>query len=113
MQHVLELTIDHLELSVRARNVLNELPITTVSDLSHLSEDDLRRWPECGQHTMREIAKALQRAGGYHLDTEPIVEIALDRFHDRRTLGRDRFCAKYARHDGKLVQLKPWFEFAL
>ena len=60
---VLAMSIDELELSLRARNVLKKLPALTVGELIKLYEYQLRREPNCGAITINEIKSVLEKLG--------------------------------------------------
>ncbi|MFH1488184.1 MAG: sigma factor-like helix-turn-helix DNA-binding protein [Pseudomonadota bacterium] len=55
--------IEVLNLSTRARNVLDNINVKTVGQLMNLTKSDLMRTRNCGHFTTNEIVKALARFG--------------------------------------------------
>lgn len=68
----LDETIDDLELSVRASNILDSAGIKMVGDLVKLSERDLLRLRHCGRTSLREIVAALASRGLTLRQSEPL-----------------------------------------
>jgi len=63
--------IDVLELSARANRGLREIAVTTVKDLVSLDERRIKRIPNIGKLTLRDITRALALHG---LELGPAVE---------------------------------------
>jgi DNA-directed RNA polymerase subunit alpha len=59
----LDTDIWSLEWSVRVANALVNLNIRTVRDLMTINKSDLRRMPNFGEKSLREIEDALSRHG--------------------------------------------------
>jgi DNA-directed RNA polymerase alpha subunit len=58
-----ERSIDELELSVRASNVLRAERLFTIYEVIQCSESQLRTLPNCGRTTVKEIKLALDDIG--------------------------------------------------
>lgn len=63
------LLIEDLEFSVRTRNILRRFQVGTIGDLTTYSETDLRRMPNMGDKSLKEIAEMLGNLG-LHLKPE-------------------------------------------
>lgn len=60
-QQTKEISIEQLDLSVRAYNVLRRNYITTVSQAMALTDDDLKKMRNCGAGTIREIREKISK----------------------------------------------------
>ena len=67
-------SIDHLSLSVRARNVLVHCQIKTIGELSAKSDNDLRRLPGMGTGSLQECRAAVR---DYLTDRGHMGDVAL------------------------------------
>lgn len=67
---LLETPVTEFELSMRARNCLKKMRITTLGDLLKLSEEDLMAFKNFGETSLNEI-KALLQAKGMRLGQKP------------------------------------------
>jgi DNA-directed RNA polymerase subunit alpha len=63
---ILETPISDFELSVRSRNCLKKMNITTVGDLLNITESELLSYKNFGETSLREI-KAILESKGLHL----------------------------------------------
>ena len=61
--HVLDMSIDELDLSVRAYNCLRRHGVDTVQDLANLKEEDIIKVKNLGKKSMKEIKEKLQELG--------------------------------------------------
>ena len=62
-EHVLEMTIEELDLSVRSFNCLKRASINTVEDLINKSEDDMMKVRNLGKKSLDEVAAKLSTLG--------------------------------------------------
>jgi DNA-directed RNA polymerase subunit alpha len=67
--HSLEMTIEELDLSVRAFNCLKRAGVNTVGDLVNKTHDELTRVRNLGKKSLEELAAKLE-ALGFHLNYE-------------------------------------------
>jgi DNA-directed RNA polymerase subunit alpha len=74
LQHKLNMTVQELDLSVRANNCLESAKITTVRDLVRKTDQDLLKVRSFGKTSLREVKRRLADMGlslGMDLDSAP------------------------------------------
>jgi len=81
LHRVLGMSVNEIELSVRAANCLNNANITTVGELTQKTEQEMLRYRNFGKKSLNEIKAKLQELGlslGMKFDPEllvpPVVE---------------------------------------
>ena len=98
LRHILNMSVNEIELSVRAANCLNNANITTVGELASKTEADMLKYRNFGKKSLNEIKDKLQEFGlclGYKFDhslmdtpiddsTPPAEEEGEDEFADDR-----------------------------
>ena len=93
LRHILNMSVNEIELSVRAANCLNNANITTVGELASKTENDMLKYRNFGKKSLNEIKDKLAEFGlclGYKFDHSlmdtPIPEStpAEDDFSDDR-----------------------------
>lgn len=62
-EKLMDKSVNELELTVRAANLLNNANIQTIRELCSHSEKDLLKLRNCGKVTIREIKTELQKIG--------------------------------------------------
>jgi DNA-directed RNA polymerase subunit alpha len=75
IRKVLNMSVNEIELSVRAANCLNNANITTVGELALKSEADMLKYRNFGKKSLNEIKEKLAELGlslGYKFDAEMI-----------------------------------------
>lgn len=81
LAHILNMSVNEIELSVRAANCLNNANITRVGDLARKTEADLLKYRNFGRKSLNEIKNKVQELGlelGMDFDEnlmQPIEEI--------------------------------------
>jgi len=73
LRRVLSMSVNEIELSVRAANCLNNANITSVGELAQKSESDMLKYRNFGKKSLNEIKNKLQELGltlGMKLDDE-------------------------------------------
>jgi len=73
LRHVLNMSVNEIELSVRAANCLNNANITTVGELAMKSEADMLKYRNFGKKSLNEIKDKLAELGlylGYKFDLD-------------------------------------------
>jgi DNA-directed RNA polymerase subunit alpha len=76
---VLNMSVNEIELSVRAANCLNNANITTVGELATKSEGDMLKYRNFGKKSLNEIKEKLSDLGlslGYKFDAEMLEAMA-------------------------------------
>ncbi len=71
LRHILNMSVNEIELSVRAANCLNNANITTVGELASKTEADMLKYRNFGKKSLNEIKDKLQEFGlylGYKFD---------------------------------------------
>ncbi len=63
LAHILNMSVNEIELSVRAANCLNNANITRVGDLARKSEADLLKYRNFGRKSLNEIKNKVQELG--------------------------------------------------
>jgi DNA-directed RNA polymerase subunit alpha len=63
MKHLLGMSVNEIELSVRAANCLNNANITTVGELVHKTEADMLKYRNFGKKSLNEIKDKLEELG--------------------------------------------------
>ena len=79
---VLNMSVNEIELSVRAANCLNNANITTVGELATKSEGDMLKYRNFGKKSLNEIKEKLSDLGlslGYKFDAEMLEAMAAAR----------------------------------
>jgi len=72
-RRVLNMSVNEIELSVRAANCLNNANITTVGELAMKTEADMLKYRNFGKKSLNEIKDKLTELGltlGYKVDPE-------------------------------------------
>jgi DNA-directed RNA polymerase subunit alpha len=80
LQHKLNMTVQELDLSVRANNCLESAKITTVRDLVRKTDQDLLKVRSFGKTSLREVKRRLADMGlslGMDLDSAPAQAAAM------------------------------------
>ena len=62
-EKLMDKSVNELEFTVRAANLLNNANIQTIRDLCQHSEKDLLKYRNCGKMTIREIKTKLEELG--------------------------------------------------
>jgi DNA-directed RNA polymerase subunit alpha len=78
LRRVLSMSVNEIELSVRAANCLNNANITTVGELAQKSEADMLKYRNFGKKSLNEIKTKLQELGltlGMKLDPDLLKPI--------------------------------------
>jgi DNA-directed RNA polymerase subunit alpha len=78
LRRKLNMSVNEIELSVRAANCLNNANITTVGQLAQKSEADMLKYRNFGKKSLNEIKAKLSELGlslGMSFDTSLIEEI--------------------------------------
>ena len=73
LRKLLNMSVNEIELSVRAANCLNSANITTVGDLAMKTEADMLKYRNFGKKSLNEIKDKLEQLGlclGYKFDPE-------------------------------------------
>ena len=73
LRRVLNMSVNEIELSVRAANCLNNANITTVGELAMKTEADMLKYRNFGKKSLNEIKDKLTELGltlGYKVDPE-------------------------------------------
>jgi DNA-directed RNA polymerase subunit alpha len=86
MLKMLGMSVNEIELSVRAANCLNNANITTVGQLAQKSEAEMLKYRNFGKKSLNEIKAKLQDLGlglGMKFDDELIKAMKLDVNHDK------------------------------
>lgn len=79
LRRKLNMSVNEIELSVRAANCLNNANITTVGQLAQKTEADMLKYRNFGKKSLNEIKGKLIELGlglGMSIDTELLDEIA-------------------------------------
>jgi DNA-directed RNA polymerase subunit alpha len=79
IRQVLNMSVNEIELSVRAANCLNNANITTVGELALKSEAEMLKYRNFGKKSLNEIKDKLQELGlclGYKFDAELLEVMA-------------------------------------
>jgi len=63
MKRKLQMSVNEIELSVRAANCLNNANITTVGQLAQKSEADMLKYRNFGKKSLNEIKSKLEELG--------------------------------------------------
>lgn len=72
MRRILNMSVNEIELSVRAANCLNNANITTVGELAGKSEADMLKYRNFGKKSLNEIKKKLEEFGlGLGMQIDP------------------------------------------
>ncbi|MCR5183577.1 MAG: DNA-directed RNA polymerase subunit alpha [Opitutales bacterium] len=79
LQKVLNMSVNEIELSVRAANCLNNANITTVGELAQKTEADMLKYRNFGKKSLTEIKECLAKMG---------VTLGMD--FDKKLLDQDR-----------------------
>ena len=78
LRNLLSMSVNEIELSVRAANCLNNANITTVGELANKSESDMLKYRNFGKKSLNEIKDKLVEMGlglGMTFDDEVMEEI--------------------------------------
>lgn len=78
LRKLLNMSVNEIELSVRAANCLNNANITTVGELTTKSEQEMLRYRNFGKKSLNEIKAKLEQLGlslGMKLDTRLLEEL--------------------------------------
>jgi DNA-directed RNA polymerase subunit alpha len=78
LRRILNMSVNEIELSVRAANCLNNANITTVGELAMKTEADMLKYRNFGKKSLNEIKDKLVELGlylGYKFDPELMEEI--------------------------------------
>ena len=78
LRRILNMSVNEIELSVRAANCLNNANITTVGELAMKTEADMLKYRNFGKKSLNEIKDKLVELGlylGYKFDLELMEEI--------------------------------------
>lgn len=73
MKRILNMSVNEIELSVRAANCLNNANITTVGELARKTEADMLKYRNFGKKSLNEIRDKLVELGlhlGYKFDPD-------------------------------------------
>ena len=73
LRHILNMSVNEIELSVRAANCLNNANITTVGELAQKTEADMLKYRNFGKKSLNEIKDKLVELGlylGYKFDPD-------------------------------------------
>ena len=77
LRRILNMSVNEIELSVRAANCLNNANITTVGELAMKTEADMLKYRNFGKKSLNEIKDKLTELGlylGYKFDPEMLEE---------------------------------------